>query len=218
VMVFMPAYYLFCGWIANLGLIVYMIVVIGGMAAFGSTLTLPGIAGFILSVGMAVDTNILKRVKDKMSIRKTFSRHPVMVDHDHIHAVRTRDLDLFFGRNTAVHGHDEPHPVFPGFMDRGFAYTVAVALTFRKKSRVFAAEFVKGPSQNRDACDPVHIIVPVDQYFFFVVDSFFEARFYLSHALHQERIVKLGETGKKKGLDLGRNRKPAFSEKFEKDG
>ncbi len=73
VMVFMPAYYLFCGWIANLGLIVYMIVVIGGMAAFGSTLTLPGIAGFILSVGMAVDTNILifERMREEAATGKT---------------------------------------------------------------------------------------------------------------------------------------------------
>ena len=73
VMVFMPVYYLFCGWIANLGLIVYMIVVIGGMATFGSTLTLPGIAGFILSVGMAVDTNILifERMREEAETGKT---------------------------------------------------------------------------------------------------------------------------------------------------
>ena len=73
VMVFMPVYYLFCGWIANLGLIVYMIVVIGGMATFGSTLTLPGIAGFILSVGMAVDTNILifERMREEAATGKT---------------------------------------------------------------------------------------------------------------------------------------------------
>ncbi len=73
VMVFMPVYYLFCGWIANLGLIVYMIVVVGGMATFGSTLTLPGIAGFILSVGMAVDTNILifERMREEAATGKS---------------------------------------------------------------------------------------------------------------------------------------------------
>jgi SecD/SecF fusion protein len=73
VVVFMPVYYLFCGWVANLGLIVYMIVVAGGMAAFGSTLTLPGIAGFILSVGMAVDANVLifERMREEMATGKT---------------------------------------------------------------------------------------------------------------------------------------------------
>ena len=72
VVVFMPLYYLFCGWIANLGLLVYVIIVAGGMAAFGSTLTLPGIAGFILSVGMAVDANILifERMREELQTGK----------------------------------------------------------------------------------------------------------------------------------------------------
>ena len=73
VVVFMPVYYLFCGWVANLGLVVYMILVAGSMAAFGSTLTLPGIAGFILSVGMAVDANILifERMREEAETGKT---------------------------------------------------------------------------------------------------------------------------------------------------
>ncbi|MFH1800675.1 MAG: protein translocase subunit SecD [Candidatus Omnitrophota bacterium] len=73
IVVFMPVYYLFCGWIANLGLLVYIILVIGGMAAMGSTLTLPGIAGFILSVGMAVDANVLifERMREEMATGKT---------------------------------------------------------------------------------------------------------------------------------------------------
>jgi len=73
VIVFMPVYYLFCGWIANLGLLVYVILVVGGMAAMGSTLTMPGIAGFILSVGMAVDANVLifERMREEMATGKT---------------------------------------------------------------------------------------------------------------------------------------------------
>lgn len=73
VVVFMPLYYLLCGWIANLGLLVYVIVVIGSMAAMGSTLTLPGIAGFILSVGMAVDANVLifERIREEVAAGKT---------------------------------------------------------------------------------------------------------------------------------------------------
>jgi SecD/SecF fusion protein len=73
VVIFMPVYYLFCGWIANLGLLVYVILVIGGMATMGSTLTLPGIAGFILSVGMAVDANVLifERMREEMATGKT---------------------------------------------------------------------------------------------------------------------------------------------------
>ncbi len=73
VVVFMPVYYLFCGWIANLGLLVYVILVAGSMATMGSTLTLPGIAGFILSVGMAVDANVLifERMREEAATGKT---------------------------------------------------------------------------------------------------------------------------------------------------
>jgi SecD/SecF fusion protein len=73
VVVFMPLYYLFCGWVANLGLVIYVILVAGSMAALGSTLTLPGIAGFILSVGMAVDSNVLifERMREETATGKT---------------------------------------------------------------------------------------------------------------------------------------------------
>jgi SecD/SecF fusion protein len=72
IVVFMPLYYLFCGWVANLGLLIYITLVVGGMAAMGSTLTLPGIAGFILSVGMAVDANVLifERMREEMATGK----------------------------------------------------------------------------------------------------------------------------------------------------
>ncbi len=73
VIVFMPAYYLLCGVIANIGLLVYVILVVGSMAALEQTLTLPGIAGFILSVGMAVDANVLifERMREEAATGKT---------------------------------------------------------------------------------------------------------------------------------------------------
>ncbi|UCD77023.1 MAG: protein translocase subunit SecF, partial [Desulfobacterales bacterium] len=67
VLVFMPGYYLLAGLVADIGLILYAIVVIGALAAIGATLTLPGIAGFILSIGMAVDANVLigERIREE---------------------------------------------------------------------------------------------------------------------------------------------------------
>lgn len=59
IFLFMPIYYLLPGVISVIGLIFYIIFMIGSLAALGATLTLPGIAGFILSVGMAVDANVL---------------------------------------------------------------------------------------------------------------------------------------------------------------
>jgi len=55
----MPVYYLLPGVVAAIGLFFYVIFMVGSLAALGATLTLPGIAGFILSVGMAVDANVL---------------------------------------------------------------------------------------------------------------------------------------------------------------
>ncbi len=72
VFLFMPLYYLLAGFVANIGLLVYVIMVIGSMAWLGSSLTLPGIAGFILSIGMAVDANILisERMREELALGK----------------------------------------------------------------------------------------------------------------------------------------------------
>ncbi len=73
VFLFMPIYYMLCGLVANVGLIVYVIMVMGSLAIFHSSLTLPGIAGFILSIGMAVDANVLiyERMREEISTGKT---------------------------------------------------------------------------------------------------------------------------------------------------
>jgi preprotein translocase subunit SecD len=69
VMTFMIGYYGRLGLIANIGLVVYGLVTLALYKIFSVTLTLPGIAGFILSVGMAVDANILIFERFKEEIR-----------------------------------------------------------------------------------------------------------------------------------------------------
>jgi SecD/SecF fusion protein len=59
VAVFMVIYYLLCGAIADVALLLNLILVLGAMSLFRATLTLPGIAGVILTIGMAVDANVL---------------------------------------------------------------------------------------------------------------------------------------------------------------
>ncbi len=73
VFLFMPVYYFLAGFIADIGLIIYGIVVFGALCALQATLTLPGIAGFILSIGMAVDANVLifERVREELQAGKT---------------------------------------------------------------------------------------------------------------------------------------------------
>lgn len=72
VILFMAAYYGFLGTIADIGLIIYGILTLAVYKLIPITLTLPGIAGFILSVGMAVDANILifERMKEEIRIGK----------------------------------------------------------------------------------------------------------------------------------------------------
>ena len=73
VMVFMIFYYRMSGVIANFGLVLNIFFLFAGLAAVGATLTLPGIAGIILSIGMAVDANVLifERMREEFAIGKS---------------------------------------------------------------------------------------------------------------------------------------------------
>jgi preprotein translocase subunit SecD len=73
VVVIMVAYYRFSGVLAVAGLAFYAITTLGFLAAVGAALTLPGIAGFILSIGMAVDANFLQfeRIREELDRGKT---------------------------------------------------------------------------------------------------------------------------------------------------
>lgn len=73
VVVFMLIYYKGSGVIANIALLINIVLIAGGLAAFSATLTLPGIAGIILTIGMAVDANVLiyERIKEELRLGKT---------------------------------------------------------------------------------------------------------------------------------------------------
>ena len=76
VLVFMAVYYRLPGIIADTALIVYALLTMACYALVGVTLTLPGIAGFILSIGMAVDANVLifERTREELRGGKTLYR------------------------------------------------------------------------------------------------------------------------------------------------
>ena len=73
VFVFMLIYYRLSGLIADVALVLNLIILLACMAAFGATLTLPGIAGIALTIGMAVDTNVLifERIREERRLGKT---------------------------------------------------------------------------------------------------------------------------------------------------
>ncbi len=72
---FVLVYYRFSGLIANLALLVNLVLLFGAMGLFGTVLTLPGIAGVILTLGMAVDANVLvyERLREEMDDKRPLS-------------------------------------------------------------------------------------------------------------------------------------------------
>lgn len=72
-LLFVCAYYRFAGLIANLALIVNLILLMGALTMFNFVLTLPGIAGIILTIGMAIDANVLiyERLREELALGKS---------------------------------------------------------------------------------------------------------------------------------------------------
>ncbi|PAP77389.1 protein translocase subunit SecD [Rubrivirga marina] len=73
VCVFMAIYYRGAGLVANVALLLNVLFIFGVLASFGATLTLPGMAGILLTIGMAVDANVLifERIREEMESGKT---------------------------------------------------------------------------------------------------------------------------------------------------
>ncbi|MCP4022767.1 MAG: protein translocase subunit SecD [Desulfobacteraceae bacterium] len=73
VIFFMLVYYKTAGLIADFALVINILLIGGGLAAFQATLTLPGIAGIILTIGMAVDANVIifERIREELRSGKT---------------------------------------------------------------------------------------------------------------------------------------------------
>jgi preprotein translocase subunit SecD len=73
VILFMGIYYSLSGVIADVALIINILMIAAGLAGFQATLTLPGIAGIVLTIGMAVDANVLifERIREELRLGKT---------------------------------------------------------------------------------------------------------------------------------------------------
>ena len=69
----MLVYYLFAGLVANVALLLNVIILLGVMCSIDTTLTLPGIAGIVLTIGMAVDANVLifERIREERAAGKS---------------------------------------------------------------------------------------------------------------------------------------------------
>jgi len=88
VVIFMAVYYRVAGTFAVVALVINMVLILGALAAAGATLTLPGIAGIILTIGMAVDANVLifERIREELGAAKKIK---AAVDAGYHKALRT---------------------------------------------------------------------------------------------------------------------------------
>ena len=132
VMLFMLAYYKLSGFNAVASIGVNLIILLGLMSYLGATMTLPGIAGFILTIGMGVDSNVLifERIKEelltskgvKQAVAAGFDRVFLTILDTHVASLIAAAFLFQFGTG----------PI------RGFATTLTVGLL----SNVFTAVFV----------------------------------------------------------------------------
>ena len=76
IFILMLIYYNSSGWVANIALILNLLFTVGVLTGFGAALTAPGIAGLVLTIGMAVDTNVLiyERIKEELTRGKTYQQ------------------------------------------------------------------------------------------------------------------------------------------------
>ena len=136
VILFMIFYYRLSGIIANFGLVLNVVFLFGGLAALQATLTLPGIAGIILAIGMAVDSNVLifERMREEFEIGKSvhsgveagFDKAFWTVVDSHVTTLITAFALFLFGTG----------PI------KGFAVTLSLGVSINLFSTLFCTKLV----------------------------------------------------------------------------
>ena len=122
VMLFMIARYRLCGVIADIALTIYILLVIFLLAVTGAQLTLPGVAGIILGIGMAVDANVIifERIREELnagrplfsSVKKGFSNALSAIMDSNVTTIIAALVLLWFGTGSI----------------KGFAITLAISV------------------------------------------------------------------------------------------
>ena len=136
VMVFMAIYYGLSGFIADGMLLFTLLIILAGMSAFGGTLTLPGIAGIVLTIGMAVDANVLiyERIREEMrhgltplaAVKTGFDHASVAIFDSNLTTIITAVILYQFGTG----------PV------RGFAVTLSLGILGSMFTAVFVSRTI----------------------------------------------------------------------------
>ena len=127
----MVIYYRFSGMLAVLALVLYVLFTMAALAGFGAALTLPGLAGFVLSIGIAVDANVLifERIREELAHGKTVR---TAVDEGFRHAMSAIvDSNVATALTAAVLYQYGTGPV------RGFAVTLLAGIAASMVTSIF---------------------------------------------------------------------------------
>ena len=152
VMLVMMAYYRVAGILAVGALGVYVILVLGGLAGFGAVLTVPGIAGLILSIGMAVDANVLifERIREELSAGRA-TRTAVEEGFQHAFSA-IMDANMTTLITALILFQFGTGPV------RGFAVTLSIGIVASFFSALFVTRsFFLVYLQGNKASDPISV-------------------------------------------------------------
>jgi preprotein translocase subunit SecD len=135
VLVFMLAYYRLPGFLADIALLIYTLMLLGLLAGVHAVLTLPGIAGFVLSIGMAVDANVLifERIKEELWAGKSL-RAAVQVGFKRAFSA------VFDSHFTTIVGAGVLFMLGTGTV-KGFAYTLFWGTAFSLFTAVFVTRY-----------------------------------------------------------------------------
>ena len=135
VLIFMMFVYRLPGFLADIALLIYVAMMLGLLAAAHATLTLPGIAGFVLSIGMAVDANVLifERIKEELWAGKSF-RAAVRIGFSRAFTA------VFDSHFTTIVGAGVLFELGTGTV-KGFAYTLFWGTVFSLITAVFITRF-----------------------------------------------------------------------------
>jgi preprotein translocase subunit SecD len=152
VILIMMVYYRLSGVLAVLALIIYVLLLLAGLAGLGATLTAPGIAGIILSLGMAVDANVLifERIREELALGRTVR---AAVDNGFGHAMSAIvDSNLTTLITALILFQVGTGPV------RGFAVTLSIGIVASFFTAVFITRtFMLAYLERRRTADAISI-------------------------------------------------------------
>lgn len=136
VMAFMVLYYNGSGWVANVALLANIFILLGTLASIQASLTLPGIAGIILTVGMAVDANVLinERIREELRNGKAVK---TAVDLGYKHA-----LSAILDSNITTFATAIILLFFGGGPVKGFATTLAIGILTSLFTAIFISRLI----------------------------------------------------------------------------